>query len=129
MAKNNTGNPKGGGQFGNTNAKGHSSSYKELTVRGTIAISRGKKNTKACVDVVRQRTTFVSIDGGVFTQFSLVKITDMRTAKEVLVYGREFSKYQHKRTYRYRNKIRWINGEEFDGQYPDKYGKHNSDAC
>jgi hypothetical protein len=128
MAKNNTGNPKGGGQFGNTNAKGNEN-YKNLTVRGAIAISRGKKNTKACVDVVRQRTTFVSIDGGVFTPFSLVKITNMRAAKEVRVYGREFSEYQHKRTYRYHHKIRWIDCEEFDDQYPDKYGKHNSAAC
>ncbi len=106
-----------GGQLGNSNSKGNTN-YLNLTVRGSIALSEGKKNTQACIEAIAKRTTFVSLDGGKFKPFSLIKITDMRTTKEIRVYG-EFSQYQSDRTALYHDKIRFVDKTEWNFEYHD----------
>ena len=116
-------------QLGNTNGfkKGVKNPATELTVSGRIAISKGKKNTQACIEAIATRTTFVSLDGDIFRPFGKTPITDMSNAKEIRCYGKEFSLYQEERllkntTANNMKKVVWISEEEFDSQY---YVPHN----
>ena len=88
-----------------------------FTEKGLKSIREGKKNTEACARYQATRSTLVSLDNGQFRPFSMVKISDMNRAKCIRLYGAPLSDYKIARINKNHCKLRWVNDEEFDGQY------------